>query len=60
MKKTRYCFAHPESELGLTFARLKQGSDGDGHPDWKLVAVTPIGLYVLRRKNWLEKLLNLA
>ncbi len=59
MKPTRYCFAHPESPLGLTFANLPAGVDGNGHPDWKLVAVTPAGLYVLKRRNWIERLFNL-
>ena len=58
MIKTKYCFAHPLSPLGMMYTF--DGCDGDGHPDWKLVAITPTGVYVFRRKNWLEKLLCLA
>jgi len=59
MKRTTYMFAHPESEIGRLYRHAEQGTDGDGHPDWKLIAINQIGLYVLKRKNWLEKLFRL-
>ena len=51
--KSKYLFAHPESELGRKYF------DGNGDQQWALIAVTPIGLYVLRRRTWLERLLRL-
>ena len=49
----KYRDAHPESPLGKLFL------DSYGDPEWKLVAVRPNGLLVLRRRNWLERFLRL-
>lgn len=59
MKLKKYHFVHPESPWGRLYANLDRGTSGDGLPDYSLVAVTPSGLYVLKRRNWLERLFNL-
>ena len=53
MNSVKYLAVHPQSAMGLLFF------DGPGDPDWVLVAVAPNGLYLLRRRNWLERLFKL-
>ena len=60
MKTAKYIFADSDSQLGLAFKNKNTGILGAGHPDYTLVTVTPAGLYVLRRRSWLEKLLGLS
>lgn len=50
----KYLFANSKSEIGLMY--FNKGVSGDGHPDWRLVGVGPRGLYILRRKTWIERL----